>query len=94
MEPTKDRVNTTVSPRCWGLAPSDRRDSRYLDTMGLPKAQLELRARKNTYEWLLKQFNNDVGAFYGYYDPRTRAFAAPQTCNLIAPFQLIAAFDR
>jgi hypothetical protein len=62
--------------------------------MGLPKAELELRAKRNTYDWLMRQFSEDAGAFYGYYDPRSKQFAPPQTANLIAPFQLVAAFDR
>jgi len=88
------RIHMTVSPQSWGLEPSNHKDSRHLTAMGLPKVELELRARENTYTWLLRQFDHDAGAFRGFYDPRTKQFALPQTVNLIAPFQLIAAFDR
>ena len=88
------RIHMTVSPCSWGLEPSNHKDSPHLAAMGLPKAELDLRARRNTYVWLMRQFDGEVGAFHGFYDPRTRQFAAPQTANLIAPFQLVAAFDR
>jgi len=88
------RMHMTVSPQSWGLKRSTDKTSRHLAALGLPKAELEERARRNTYEWLIGQFHEDEGAFYGHYDPRTKTLAAPQTVNLIAPFQLIAAFDR
>lgn len=88
------RIHMTVSPQSWGLERSNDKDSPYLEALGLPKAELEVRARQNTYGWLLGQFDHDAGAFYGFYDPRERAMAPPQTVNLIAPFQLIAGFDR
>lgn len=93
-EDMAQRIHTTVSPQSWGLAPSNDSDSRHLAALGLPMRELEARAKHNTYDWLLNQFDNDAGAFHGYYDPRTHELAAPQTVNLIAPFQLIAAFDR
>ncbi|MFP4058724.1 MAG: hypothetical protein ACLF0G_17795 [Candidatus Brocadiia bacterium] len=89
-----ERIHMTVSPQSWGLERSNHKDSKYLEVMGLPKAELEARARENTYTWLVKHFDNDAGAFHGFYDPRIRQFALPQTSNLIAPFQLIAAADR
>jgi len=88
------RIHMTVSPQSWGLERSNHKDSKHLAALGLPKAELEFRARKNTYAWLARQFDHDAGAFHGYYDPRTKRLALPQTVNLIAPFQLIAAFDR
>ena len=87
------RIHMTVSPQSWGLERSNHKDSEHLAAMGLPKAELELRARENTYTWLTRQFDYDLGAFHGFYDPRKKEFALPQTANLIAPFQLIAAFD-
>jgi hypothetical protein len=88
------RIHMTVSPQSWGLERSKQEDSPHLVAMGLPKAQLEERARRNTWSWLPRQFDRDVGAFHGFYDPRSKSFAPPQTVNLIAPFQLVAAFDR
>ena len=88
------RIHMTVSPQSWGLGPSNGQRGLEAASLGIPGAELEERARRNTYEWLLRQFDEDAGAFRGFYDPRTKAFAKPQTANLIAPFQLIAAFDR
>jgi len=89
-----NRIHMTVSPQSWGLERSNHKDSPHLAALGLPKAELELRASKNTCQWLRSHFDNDLGAFHGYYDPRIGKFAPPQTANLIAPFQLIAAYDR
>ncbi|MDP6381355.1 MAG: hypothetical protein QF662_08430, partial [Phycisphaerae bacterium] len=33
-------------------------------------------------------------AFNAYYDPRSKSFSPPQNANIIAPWQLLAAFDR
>ncbi len=85
---------TSVSPQGWGLTPSLNHASERLNVLGLDAEDLENRARQNTYHWLMRQFNEEVGAFHGYYDPRFKTFNEPQTVNLIAPFQLIAAFDR
>ena len=92
--PSVSTVHMTISPRGWGLEPAGERDSDVLSRLGLPKQDLETRARNNTFQWLARQFNNDVGAFYGFYSAQTKTFAAPQTVNLIGPFQCLAAFDR
>ena len=92
--PPMQRIHMTVSPQSWGLERSNGKDSKHLAAMGVPKAELEERARRNTHSWLPRQFDDKVGAFRGFYDPRSKDFAPPQTANLIAPFQLIAAFDR
>ena len=88
------RIHMTVSPQSWGLERSNHKTTKHLDFMGIPKRELEVRAKQNTYAWLMRQFNHDAGAFHGFYDPRSQQLALPQTANLIAPFQLIAAFDR
>ncbi|HOG48405.1 MAG TPA: hypothetical protein PLJ35_16460 [Anaerolineae bacterium] len=62
--------------------------------LGISPAELERRARANTYEWLPRQFDEETGAFYGYYSASERRFDEPQTANLIAPWQLLAAYDR
>ncbi|KPL12147.1 hypothetical protein AMJ85_01900 [candidate division BRC1 bacterium SM23_51] len=88
------KVQMAISPLGWGLEPAGKRDSKFLAAIGLAKRDLESRARHNTYDWLRGQFNHEFGAFHGFYDARTRTLALPQTVNLIAPFQLMAAFDR
>jgi len=87
-------VHMTISPRGWGVAPAGDGDHPLLAKVGLPKDELEIRARNNTFHWLTRQFDPEVGAFHGFYDPRDRSFADPQNVNLIAPFQCLAAFDR
>jgi hypothetical protein len=84
----------TISPRGWGLAPAGERDHPVLCELDLDRADLERRARENTFHWLTQQFDDDVGAFHGYYEARNRTFAGPQNVNLIAPFQCLAGFDR
>ncbi len=97
-QPTNRRleraVHSSISPQTWDLEPAGERDSELLRSLGLDKEDLVRRAKRNTYDWLPAQFDYDVGAFHGYYDPRSQTFAGPQTVNLIAPFQLMAAFDR
>jgi len=83
-----------ISPRDWGLTPATEKGTEKFRLLGLDREDLENRCRQNTYSWLLRQFNEEFGAFHGYYDPRTRQFNEPQTANLIAPFQLLAAYDR
>ena len=87
-------VHTAISPEGWGLSPAGKGECKLLTELGLPKRDLEGRARHNTTEWLRRQFDDDIGAFRGYYDARTRTLSEPQTVNLIAPFQFMAAFDR
>ena len=92
--PKLQTIHMPISPQGWGLEPAGSRDSSFFSKFGLSKEDLENRARNNTYYWLCKQFNNEIGAFHGFYDARTRYFADPQNVNLIAPFQCMAAFDR
>jgi hypothetical protein len=87
-------IHTSISPQTWDLEPAGERDSETLTNLGLDRSDLTRRAERNTYDWLRAQFNYDVQAFNGFYDPRSQTHAAPQTVNLIAPFQLMAAFDR
>ena len=92
--PRKNIVHTCISPQTWDLKPAGETDIPELSRLGLPRHELENRARRNTYDWLKRDFNTEAGAFHGFYDPRDRSYAPPQTVNLIAPFQLLAAFDR
>src|SRR5208283_2542153 len=84
---------TSVAPKGWGLKPAGQVSKR-LSALGLDAADLENRARQNTYEWLMRQYDETIGAFHGYYNAPSKTFSEPQTVNLIAPFQLLAAFDR
>jgi hypothetical protein len=94
-EAARDVAFMTVSPEDWQLRCSrQEEESILLVGLGLPRQELEGRAYRNTNEWLINQFCHEVGAFYGYYDTRSRQFNPPQTANLIAPFQLVAAYDR
>ncbi len=93
-KPTVEPIRSSISPKDWGLAPAGERDAELLAKLGLAKDDLEQRARNNTYEWLTRQFDEQAGAFHGYYDARSRALTPPQNVNLIAPFQCLAAFDR
>jgi hypothetical protein len=82
-----------VSPKDWGLEPGTGCQAEEFP-VGVKRSEIEERCRANTYEWLAHQFDPEVGAFYGYYDPVSRQSTPPQTANLIAPWQLFAAFDR
>lgn len=95
--PPRDKKTAfiAVSPQGWHLQSSlEYEGSPLLDCLGLSKADLEERAYRNTFDWLVRHFDTEEGAFHGYYDTRSREFALPQTVNLIAPFQLLAAYDR
>lgn len=83
----------TVSPTDWGLARSSEPLPSLLG-IGLDSEQLELRAHECTYQWLLSQWNEKVGAFHGHFNAVEDTLAPPQNVNLIAPFQLLAAYDR
>ncbi len=82
-----------ISPKEWGLIPCSN-PLPGLSAFGLDRDNLEERCYNNTYHWLLGTFDEDAGAFHGYYDARTDTLAPPQNVNLIAPWQLLAAYDR
>ncbi len=82
-----------ISPRTWGLSRCER-PLPGLAEYGLDRDDLENRCFQNTYRWLLNTYDEESGAFFGHYDARTDSFAPPQNVNLIAPWQLIAAYDR
>ena len=86
-----------ISPNSWGLKPAPQYSDEQLQVeipLGIDIPTVEDRCRNNCYEWLPRMYNQEQGAFYGYYDPRFEDFADPQTANLIAPWQLMAAYDR
>lgn len=86
--------NGIISPQDWGLPVSDATSETPLDGLGVSPAELERRIRGCTYQWMPRQFDNEAGAFYGFYRAPERQFEPPQTVNLIAPWQLLAAYDR
>lgn len=83
-----------ISPQDWGLPVADSLPENQEAAPGLAFADLEARARAATYHWLLGQFDEEAGAFHGHYRVPDRYFEPPQTVNLIAPWQLLAAYDR
>lgn len=83
-----------ISPQDWGLAVADATSERVLPEVGVSPAELDRRIRANTYHWLLPQFDEAAGAFHGFYSAREKRLEPPQTVNLIAPWQLLAAYDR
>ncbi|HIC89052.1 MAG TPA: hypothetical protein EYP04_06585 [Anaerolineae bacterium] len=83
-----------ISPQDWGLAVADATSGASIPDLGISPSELERRIRANTYEWLPRQFNEEEGAFHGFYSAPRQHLDVPQTVNLIAPWQLLAAYDR
>jgi hypothetical protein len=88
-----------ISPRDWGLPVADPTaqslaDAPAFSTLGASPDELEQRIRANTYEWLPRQLDEEEGAFHGFYSAPRQHLDFPQTVNLIAPWQLLAAYDR
>jgi hypothetical protein len=83
-----------ISPQDWGLPVGLGVSEQLSAAVGVSPAELARRVRANTYEWLLRQFDEQAGAFYGYYSALLKRFEPPQTVNLIAAWQLLAAHDR
>jgi rhamnogalacturonyl hydrolase YesR len=83
-----------ISPQDWGLPVSLNLPDTPLDDLGISLAQIAARAKAATMEWLPQQFNHEAGAFFGYYRVPDGYREPPQTVNLIAPWQLLAAYDR
>ncbi len=83
-----------ISPQDWGLKVREEATESMIEGIGAPAAELEERARRCTYHWASHNFDDEIGAFYGFYRAREQTFEPPQTVNLIAPWQLLAAYDR
>jgi len=82
-----------ISPQDWGLPVYQGSESAFFSP-GVTPAELERRIRLNLFDWLPRQWDSDVGAFYGFYRAQDGFREPPQTVNLIASWQLMAAFDR
>ncbi len=83
-----------ISPQDWGLPVAANPSGEPVAALGVSLAELEQRARAATFQWLARQFDAVTGAFYGHYRATDEYFEPPQTVNLIAPWQAIAAYDR
>jgi hypothetical protein len=83
-----------ISPQDWGLPVASAASDTPLAGLDVSPAELERRVRQCTYQWLPRHFDDQAGAFYGFYSAPEQRFEPPQTVNLIAPWQLLAAYDR
>lgn len=83
-----------ISPQDWKLPVAAGLSDDPVAALGVSLAELDRRARAATTEWLAQQFDQTTGAFYGHYRVPDDYREPPQTVNLIAPWQLIAAYDR
>lgn len=83
-----------ISPQDWGLSVAPATSQESIPGLDVSPAGLESRIRANTLRWLPRQFDDERGTFYGFYRAPDRHLEPPQTVNLIAPWQCLAAFDR
>lgn len=83
-----------ISPQEWGLSVPTIVSPVRIDALDASLSELEQRARAATYDWLFGQFDELVGAFHGHFRVPDGYLEPPQTVNLIAPWQLMAAYDR
>jgi hypothetical protein len=83
-----------ISPQDWGLPVYQASEGQTVFRARISPAELERRIRLNLFEWLPRQWDHGAGAFYGYYRGSDGFREPPQTVNLIASWQLMAAFDR
>jgi hypothetical protein len=83
-----------ISPQDWGLPVYQAAASDKVFPGGISQAELERRIRLNLFDWLPRQWDSNAGAFYGFYRAQDGFREPPQTVNLIASWQLMAAFDR
>jgi hypothetical protein len=83
-----------ISPQDWGLSVAPALDKEAIPGLGVAPAELEKRIHAATYRWAQCHFNEDAGAFYGFYSAPDQRFEPPQTVNLIAPWQFLASYDH
>ncbi len=83
-----------ISPQDWGLPVASRTSETHIPGLGASPAELDRRMRGNVYQWLPRQLDPETGAFYGFYRAPDGYREPPQTVNLIASWQLMAAYDR
>lgn len=83
-----------ISPQDWGLPVATTISENSIPGLGASSAELDRRIRGNVYQWLPHQLDPETGAFYGFYRAPDGHREPPQTANLIASWQLMAASDR
>ena len=83
-----------ISPQDWGLPVYQASQGDVVFPAGISPAELERRIRLNVFDWLPRQWDSIAGAFYGFYRAVDGFREPPQTVNLIASWELMAAFDR
>ncbi len=83
-----------ISPRDWGLTRAEASQLQAWLGLGIAADEWDERARKATYQWLLRNWQEQEGAFAGHCKIAEGCFESPQLTNLIAPWQLMAAYDR
>jgi hypothetical protein len=94
IEGRKADVYGIISPLDWGLQPAESESLQPWVQLGIDAQDWEERARQATYHWLMRCWQEDVGAFAGHYRAPDRYFEPPQLTNLLAPWQCVAAYDR
>jgi uncharacterized protein YyaL (SSP411 family) len=83
-----------ISPQDWGLPVYQASEDGAVFPAGITPEELQRRIRLNLFEWLPRQWNSTTEAFYGFYRAIDGFREPPQTVNLIASWQLMAAYDR
>jgi len=83
-----------ISPQDWGLPVASLAGATCLEKLGTTVADLEQRIHGCLQHWMPRHFDQDEGAFYGFYSAPEKRLEPPQTVNLIAPWLLLAAYDR
>ena len=83
-----------ISPQDWGLQVAVPDPGAQVPGLNISARDLEARIHACTYQWAHGHFNDEVGAFYGFYSAPDQRFEPPQTVNLIAPWQFLASYDH
>ncbi|MCD4686047.1 MAG: hypothetical protein K8S97_08935 [Anaerolineae bacterium] len=83
-----------ISPQDVGLPIARTLSDQPFEALGASWVELDRRAHAATTKWLMQQLDDDAGAFFGHFRVPDGYVEPPQTVNLIAPWQLLAAFDR
>lgn len=83
-----------ISPQDWGLQVFSGSEDLHLPALEISAGDIERRLRANLFQWLPRQIDPSTGAFFGFYRAKDGYREPPQTVNLIASWQLLAAYDR
>lgn len=94
METKEKNMYGIISPADWKLAPADEESLQPWGLLDIDVKDWAERARQATYHWLMRNWREDEGAFSGHYRAVEQTFEEPQLTNLIAPWQLMAVYDR